>query len=531
MKLDFDGLDGVLIIPPAMKKSRPRSPAPEKPAMKRPRHSGMNADIVVDESAPTNSPDAPYSKQAVAASSQEKEARENAQGKVATSSKTVAGYRGVPGPNTSLLPKRPIPSAATPPRHGMPNGSIPPKRPQPPASVDLAKGRTLASIPVARPKPYRPMAPPKLNDLGDSADNDVEVIEIEISETPVPPPRDMATAVSSNLGTTQKRRPIDLPETPLTASSKKEAAAISSNLGTTQKGRPIDLPERPAPAPEIQNEASIYVDLGDVPIEHSEISVSKGNERRPSWMIKTPIATVSTMVPESREETHRPRSRRRVGPYMAAATIAFLITASTALFGGIFNKSAHHDSIKPHVSSADVTENQPPEPVRQASVFVASAPEPALPDPEPIVPDVAPSPLTKEAVDTDQEEEEPVVVSNSEEDDSFEETVVVRFPGDYIKGDVNPKIQRWGKVDTVFHKMRHCLGKIHIIGYTCDLGDEETNILISTRRAENISEYFVKRGFNPERLVIEGRGSSKPIADNSTEEGRIQNRRVEISCR
>lgn len=56
-----------------------------------------------------------------------------------------------------------------------------------------------------------------------------------------------------------------------------------------------------------------------------------------------------------------------------------------------------------------------------------------------------------------------------------------------------------------------------------------SNWELSTGRATNVAHYFMERyGFAPERLSVTGFGEYRPVADNSTEEGRKQNRRVDI---
>jgi len=71
---------------------------------------------------------------------------------------------------------------------------------------------------------------------------------------------------------------------------------------------------------------------------------------------------------------------------------------------------------------------------------------------------------------------------------------------------------------------------VHIVveGYTDDVGTEEYNMQLSIRRAEAVFRYLVNSGIEPERIRIEGFGESHPVADNSTPEGRAENRRVEI---
>jgi outer membrane protein OmpA-like peptidoglycan-associated protein len=65
-----------------------------------------------------------------------------------------------------------------------------------------------------------------------------------------------------------------------------------------------------------------------------------------------------------------------------------------------------------------------------------------------------------------------------------------------------------------------------IEGHTDSLGTDAYNLGLSERRAKSVYDYLVSRGVSPGRLQSLGKGESQPIADNSTEAGRQQNRRV-----
>ncbi len=71
--------------------------------------------------------------------------------------------------------------------------------------------------------------------------------------------------------------------------------------------------------------------------------------------------------------------------------------------------------------------------------------------------------------------------------------------------------------------------KVEIGGHTDSLGSAKENKKISEKRAESVKKYLMDK-FNiaSDRMMVKGYGSSKPIADNSTKEGRAKNRRVEI---
>lgn len=69
---------------------------------------------------------------------------------------------------------------------------------------------------------------------------------------------------------------------------------------------------------------------------------------------------------------------------------------------------------------------------------------------------------------------------------------------------------------------------IIIQGHACNLGTEEYNMVLSKRRAETIRNQLVKQGIAKKRIKVEAYGYSRPMASNDTEDGRAQNRRVEV---
>jgi len=67
-----------------------------------------------------------------------------------------------------------------------------------------------------------------------------------------------------------------------------------------------------------------------------------------------------------------------------------------------------------------------------------------------------------------------------------------------------------------------------IEGYTDNRGSDESNQVLSQRRADAVKSYLVERGVSSDRLVASGGGEGSPVAGNDSAAGRQQNRRVEV---
>ena len=70
--------------------------------------------------------------------------------------------------------------------------------------------------------------------------------------------------------------------------------------------------------------------------------------------------------------------------------------------------------------------------------------------------------------------------------------------------------------------------RIEIQGHTDSRGAKAYNMDLSDRRAQSVMAYLASKGIDPSRMTPRGYGPDRPIADNTTKEGRAKNRRVEI---
>jgi outer membrane protein OmpA-like peptidoglycan-associated protein len=99
--------------------------------------------------------------------------------------------------------------------------------------------------------------------------------------------------------------------------------------------------------------------------------------------------------------------------------------------------------------------------------------------------------------------------------------------------DVNLSVLRsesFPELDRIVKLMKENSGiVIAISGHTDNVGSDEINLALSEARAKAVATYLTQAGIDPSRVSSKGYGKTKPIANNDTEEGKQQNRRVEFS--
>ena len=69
----------------------------------------------------------------------------------------------------------------------------------------------------------------------------------------------------------------------------------------------------------------------------------------------------------------------------------------------------------------------------------------------------------------------------------------------------------------------------HIVGHTDSVGSDAYNMKLSQQRAESVAAYLVQNGVSRQSIRTDFRGEREPVASNATDDGRAQNRRVEIT--
>jgi outer membrane protein OmpA-like peptidoglycan-associated protein len=70
--------------------------------------------------------------------------------------------------------------------------------------------------------------------------------------------------------------------------------------------------------------------------------------------------------------------------------------------------------------------------------------------------------------------------------------------------------------------------RVVITGYTDNVGSQKYNQALSLKRAQAVKNWLVEKGIASDRMRTVGRGENEPVASNETEEGRLENRRIEF---
>ncbi len=89
------------------------------------------------------------------------------------------------------------------------------------------------------------------------------------------------------------------------------------------------------------------------------------------------------------------------------------------------------------------------------------------------------------------------------------------------------KTEAYPILDKLSSELRTNGGKLTLNGYASSEGTAAYNMSLSKDRANSVKTYLVNSGVNSSQVAAKGHGEANPIASNDTEEGRIQNRRVE----
>lgn len=110
----------------------------------------------------------------------------------------------------------------------------------------------------------------------------------------------------------------------------------------------------------------------------------------------------------------------------------------------------------------------------------------------------------------------------------------IKLPGNIVFDTGKATLKEGSGSDVVLGQLKQFLDEnpnitqLRIEGHTDNVGKQADNLKLSGDRALTIKTWLVEHGIAKERLLAVGFGDAKPIANNSTEDGRAQNRRTEF---
>ncbi|MCC5942832.1 MAG: OmpA family protein [Balneolaceae bacterium] len=107
---------------------------------------------------------------------------------------------------------------------------------------------------------------------------------------------------------------------------------------------------------------------------------------------------------------------------------------------------------------------------------------------------------------------------------SFDSGILFDFDSSTLRAEARENLRKLAQIMSEDDET-----ELMIVGHTDSVGDENYNMRLSLRRAESAANYMISQGLSRNRVSVEGRGENEPIATNETDQGRQENRRVEVA--
>ncbi len=120
----------------------------------------------------------------------------------------------------------------------------------------------------------------------------------------------------------------------------------------------------------------------------------------------------------------------------------------------------------------------------------------------------------------------PTVTQGKAKVQKIKDGVRIYFASNSTQKQVDPAIDKY--LTELAADMKSTNKKIRIVGHTDNRGEAEPNKALGLKRANSVRNLLVKKGASARLISVDSKGETAPIADNETDNGRQQNRRVEI---
>jgi len=109
---------------------------------------------------------------------------------------------------------------------------------------------------------------------------------------------------------------------------------------------------------------------------------------------------------------------------------------------------------------------------------------------------------------------------------SIDNKTIIRFPSNSTQRVKNKAIEDY--LDQLAVRVSKSGERVRLAGHTDSDGSPESNIILGQQRADIIKEYLVRKGVSAAKIITSSKGETQPIASNSTNSGKAENRRTEL---
>ncbi|MCP3933121.1 MAG: OmpA family protein [Bacteroidetes bacterium] len=110
--------------------------------------------------------------------------------------------------------------------------------------------------------------------------------------------------------------------------------------------------------------------------------------------------------------------------------------------------------------------------------------------------------------------------------EEIDDLALIRFPYGSVQKERDPAFDKY--LDDLATRVKQTGENVFLTGHTDGRGSEESNLSLGDRRAKVIRDILVSKGVNSSLITTQSKGESEPVASNETDEGRQENRRVEV---
>lgn len=110
--------------------------------------------------------------------------------------------------------------------------------------------------------------------------------------------------------------------------------------------------------------------------------------------------------------------------------------------------------------------------------------------------------------------------------EELDDRIIIRFPFGSTEKEYDPKVDDYLK--KLAERVKQTGEKVTLTGHTDDVGEEVTNAQLGMERARAIKSVLAGHGASADQIETVSKGEKQPVASNDTEEGRHENRRVEV---